>query len=85
MDKDLVAALISMTLNERIANDRLTTFTEFLNSVQDASYDRITLDQWTSFLDFCHECEDLNDYDEESSAWPTLIDDYVEYMENLQK
>eukprot|EP00541_Cyclophora_tenuis_P007094 CAMPEP_0116566758 /NCGR_PEP_ID=MMETSP0397-20121206/14629_1 /TAXON_ID=216820 /ORGANISM="Cyclophora tenuis, Strain ECT3854" /LENGTH=232 /DNA_ID=CAMNT_0004093673 /DNA_START=180 /DNA_END=878 /DNA_ORIENTATION=- len=79
LDKDLVTALLHLVLNERIAGDRLSTFISFLESAK--GYTRITLDQWVSFLDFCYECEDLSTYDEANSAWPVLIDEYVEYME----
>lgn len=83
LDKDLVVALLKMVLKGRIADDRLDTFCDFVESQQ--TYTRITLDQWTSFLDFCYECEDLSSYDESTSAWPVLIDEYVEYMEEKQK
>ena len=79
----MVIALIQMTLKDRIAADRLETFCSFIETQQ--TYTRITLDQWTSFLDFCYECEDLSTYDESNSAWPVLIDEYVEYMEEQQK
>uniref|UniRef100_A0A7S0KXW4 Defective in cullin neddylation protein n=1 Tax=Asterionellopsis glacialis TaxID=33640 RepID=A0A7S0KXW4_9STRA len=84
LDKDMVIALLGMILTEggRIPQDRLDSFCQFLESSK--SYSRITLDQWTSFLDFCLECEDLSSYDEATSAWPVLIDEYVEYMEDLQ-
>jgi Cullin binding len=83
LDKDMVDALLKMTLKGRIADERLETFCAFLEKQE--SYTRITLDQWTSFLDFCYECEDLSTYDESMSAWPVLIDEYVEYMEEHQK
>eukprot|EP00529_Nitzschia_sp_RCC80_P027409 CAMPEP_0113491018 /NCGR_PEP_ID=MMETSP0014_2-20120614/27343_1 /TAXON_ID=2857 /ORGANISM="Nitzschia sp." /LENGTH=253 /DNA_ID=CAMNT_0000384803 /DNA_START=128 /DNA_END=889 /DNA_ORIENTATION=- /assembly_acc=CAM_ASM_000159 len=83
LDKDLVDALLKLTLKGRVGDDRLDTFCKFLESQQ--SYTRITFDQWTSFLDFCYECEDLSTYDESMSAWPVLIDEYVEYMEEQQK
>jgi hypothetical protein len=79
----MVVALLSMILKGRIPADRLETFCTFCEGQE--SYNRITLDQWTSFLDFCHEVEDLSMYDESSSAWPVLIDEYVEYMEEQQK
>jgi len=69
---------MNMILKGRIPDDRLTSFCMFLEKKE--SYPRITLDQWSSFLDFCHECEDLSSYDEGTSAWPVLIDEYVEYM-----
>jgi hypothetical protein len=80
LDKELVVALLPMVLKDRVAKDRLTTFLEFLESCTE--YGRITLDQWTSFLDFCLEVPDLKDYDESTSAWPVLLDEYVEYMES---
>lgn len=72
-------AMLQLVLKERVASDRLDTFCTFLEGSK--TYKSITLDQWTSFLDFCYECEDLSSYDEANSAWPVLIDEYVEYME----
>lgn len=83
LDKEMVVALMKMVLTERLAADRLDTFLTFLESQK--SYTRITLDQWSSFLDFCYDCEDLSTYDESTSAWPVLIDEYVDYMEEQQK
>lgn len=83
LDKELVVALLKMVLQGRIPTDRLDTFCEFVEKQE--SYTRITLDQWASFLDFCYECEDLSTYDESSSAWPVLIDEYVDFMEEKQK
>jgi len=74
-----------MVLKGRVADERLNTFSDFLGQSKDETYSRITLDQWTSFLDFCYEVEDIADYDEATSAWPVLIDEYVEYMEKLQR
>jgi hypothetical protein len=79
----MVIALLKMVAKGRIPSDRLDTFCAFIDD--QTSYTRITLDQWTSFLDFCYECEDLSTYDESTSAWPVLIDEYVEYMEGQQK
>lgn len=75
--------MLNMILKGRIAEDRLESFCTFVDTQE--SYTRITLDQWTSFLDFCYECEDLSTYDESNSAWPVLIDEYVEFMEEQQK
>ena len=83
LEKDLVIALMQMVLKDRIASDRLETFCAFLEGSK--GYTKITLDQWVSWLDFCHECEDLSTYDEANSAWPVLIDEYVEYMEEKAK
>jgi hypothetical protein len=82
LDKDLVVALLQIVLKDRIPQNRLVSFCNFLEKSQ---YTRITLDQWTSFLDFCYECEDISSYDVNNSAWPVLIDEYVEYMEEQDK
>mmetsp|Transcript_21209 Transcript_21209/g.59043 ORF Transcript_21209/g.59043 Transcript_21209/m.59043 type:complete len:218 (-) Transcript_21209:325-978(-) len=83
LDKSMVTALLEMALKDRIPSERLETFCKFLEVQK--SYTLITLDQWTSFLDFCYECEDLSTYDESTSAWPVLLDEYVDYMEEQQK
>jgi hypothetical protein len=84
LDKDLVIPLLQMTLGgipPRISSTRLSSFCEFLESNNE--YTKITLDQWRSFLDFSLEFKDDNfgRYDEGESAWPVLIDEYVEFME----
>jgi thiol-disulfide isomerase/thioredoxin len=84
LDKELVVALLPMVLQNRLKTDRLESFIEFLVA-DETLYSRITLDQWTSFLDFCLEVQDLEQYDETTSAWPVLIDEYVEYMEAKAK
>lgn len=83
LDKEMVVALLQMVLKGRVKTERLDTFSAFTES--QSNYTRITLDQWCSFLDFCYECEDLSTYDESMSAWPVLIDEYVDYMEEQQK
>jgi hypothetical protein len=76
-----VVALQELVLKDRIDAKRLASWTRFLEESTGDTYSRITLDQWISFLDFCLECQDLDaDYDEENSAWPVLIDEYVDYM-----
>jgi hypothetical protein len=79
----MVVALLKMVVKGRIPADRLDSFCNFVEA--QVSYTRITLDQWASFLDFCYECGDLSTYDESTSAWPVLIDEYVEYMEEQQQ
>jgi len=74
--------------NDRISSNRLDTFCEFLETTKDDSYNKITLDQWRSFLDFSNEVPDdgsLMGYDESESAWPVLIDEYVEFLEKKRK
>lgn len=86
LDKDLVVGLMKLCLGGgRINAERLDTFCEFLETTKDEGYSKITLDQWRSFLDFSYEVTDLASYDESSSAWPVLIDEYVEFMEKKTK
>jgi len=85
LDCELVVMLLQLIFgttsaaSNRIPSDRLQSFSSFLEASK-KEYSRITLDQWTSFLDFCYECEDLSEYDEANSAWPVLIDEYVEHI-----
>ena len=71
----------------RIPATRLSSFCEFLETTKDESYSKITLDQWRSFLDFSLEFKEdtFDGYDEGESAWPVLIDEYVEFMEVKMK
>lgn len=79
LDKDLTIALWKMVFQDpRVPEDRVDSFCAF---VEESTYTRITLDQWVSFLDFCLEVPNLAEYDESNSAWPVLLDEYVEYME----
>ncbi|KAL7571117.1 hypothetical protein ACA910_014725 [Epithemia clementina (nom. ined.)] len=68
---------------QRVTTHRVEIFTTFL---EQTPYTHISLDQWTSFLDFCLEIDDdLSNYDESTSAWPVILDEYVEYMEDQMK
>ena len=90
LDQELVVALLGLLLGdgERVAKDRTDSFCQFLEAAAaDAKeqYAKITLDQWTSFLDFSLEVKDLDNYDESTSAWPVLLEEYVEfYMEKMR-
>lgn len=82
LQKDLVVDLIKLVLKDRVPSDRVESFCKFLESTSTDTYERITMDQWCSFLDFCNEVgDDVTNYDESTSAWPVMIDEYVEYIE----
>lgn len=66
-----------------VPRDRLESFSTFLE--ENKSVTKVTADQWISFLDFCLEVKDLSTYDESQSAWPVLLDEYVEYLEAQQQ
>ncbi|KAK9918420.1 hypothetical protein WJX75_004024 [Coccomyxa subellipsoidea] len=43
----------------------------------------ISKDTWIQLLDFCRAVrQDLSNFEESGSAWPYLLDDFVEYMRN---
>lgn len=84
LDQELAIALMALVLKDRLSQDRLMAFFQFLE-LHTTQYSHITLDQWCSFLDFCLECDDLSTYDEVNSAWPVLIDEFVEYLEQQGK
>ena len=86
LDKDLAASLLSLCLagGDRVAPVRRDSFAAFLTDSRDPSHARVTLDQWRSFLQFALEYPDdaslKAGYDEEESAWPVLIDEYVDHL-----
>eukprot|EP00594_Rhizosolenia_setigera_P013245 CAMPEP_0178962460 /NCGR_PEP_ID=MMETSP0789-20121207/14379_1 /TAXON_ID=3005 /ORGANISM="Rhizosolenia setigera, Strain CCMP 1694" /LENGTH=203 /DNA_ID=CAMNT_0020646617 /DNA_START=381 /DNA_END=992 /DNA_ORIENTATION=- len=93
LDKDLALDLMSLLLKDRnIPEDHMKYFAEFLRQTKDRVYDRINMDQWISFYDFAIDAQysnlpdDLEENYDESSGWPVLIDDYVEFvLEKLKK
>jgi hypothetical protein len=83
LQKELAAELLTLVLKDRVPSDRLISFCKFLEST--SSYAQVTMDEWCSFLDFSNEVgDDVSNYDESTSAWPVMIDEYVEYREKQQ-
>jgi hypothetical protein len=74
-----------MLVKDRIDANRISQFQSFLADTKDMSYNKVTLDQWLSYLDFCLECSDISKFDEASSAWPVLIDDFVDYYNTMKE
>ena len=78
IEKDVCIALLQLTREGR-NNPHLTSFVAFLEASSSPNTARITLDQWTGFLDFSLavgvDCEGADD----NAAWPVLIDEYVEW------
>mmetsp|Transcript_31012 Transcript_31012/g.29620 ORF Transcript_31012/g.29620 Transcript_31012/m.29620 type:complete len:222 (+) Transcript_31012:221-886(+) len=73
IEKDVIAAMIPMVLD----TNRAPHVTYFLEFLQTCTHQRITLDQWDSFLQFQYTVNlDLKNYDEDG-AWPLLLDEYV--------
>ena len=73
IEKDMVISLLQMVLAGR-NNLHLESFCDFLTQCDTT---RITLDQWTVFLEFSLTIGvDCKGYDE-NSGWTVLLDDYV--------
>jgi hypothetical protein len=86
IEKDMIVALLQMVLAER-NNTHLNSFCAFLEASGEEAV-RITLDQWTSFLEFSTLIpEDCAGYDEddENCSWPVLIDEYVDWKQKSKK
>ena len=76
--------LVSMVLQnskDRVCTaERLAAFVAFLEASED--YQMVKLDEWSSFYEFSLQVKDLSEYvDDGSSAWPVMMDDFVEYLE----
>ncbi len=77
IEKEIALALLPVILDINRA-PHLNYFMEFLQ--QNTKISRVTLDEWDQFYDFnCRINIDLSNYDADSSAYPVLIDEYVEY------
>ncbi|CAE6426738.1 unnamed protein product [Rhizoctonia solani] len=51
---------------------------DFIN--EKGTYKAVTKDLWGMMLEFCRTVQpDLSGYDEEEAAWPTLLDDFIEW------
>ena len=83
MEKELAIGLLDVLLLGR-NNSHGETFKKFLEQSKDPNYNRVTLDQWTSFFEFSTTFgSDLTAFDTNSS-WPVLLDDYVSWMKSGQ-
>ena len=87
LDKEFVVALLGLLFadegEQRVPKERIDSFCQFLDAKD--HYAKITLDQWTSFLDFSWEVKDLENYDESMWAWPVMLDEYVEYYKETMR
>ena len=83
LDNEFVQDLMPIVLDANRA-PHLHTWLAFL-ATRPAT-EAITADQWDSFLLFNSTVSlDLKGYDEVNGAWPCLIDDYVEYVQEQNK
>eukprot|EP01089_Gocevia_fonbrunei_P019542 TRINITY_DN6949_c0_g1_i4.p1 TRINITY_DN6949_c0_g1~~TRINITY_DN6949_c0_g1_i4.p1 ORF type:complete len:289 (-),score=59.15 TRINITY_DN6949_c0_g1_i4:169-1035(-) len=81
IEVDMAVGLLNLLLSNRYVHAK--NFVEYLG--QQTSTRAINLDQWTNLLEFCATVsEDCSNYDE-SAAWPTLLDEYVQWLQNGRK
>lgn len=74
---ELDTAVEMLGIAMRPDEPHLEPFCAFLQ--QQTEYKSVNNDQWMGFFRFCQEVSaDCSDYDE-SSAWPLLLDNYVEW------
>jgi DCN1-like protein 4/5 len=72
-------------LNMVLDSNRCIHLTNFLEFLQTTSYKSLSLDQWDSFYLFSQSIDlDCSNYDEDS-AWPILLDEYVEWRVSANK
>ncbi|KAJ8614123.1 hypothetical protein CTAYLR_004625 [Chrysophaeum taylorii] len=77
IEKDIVVSLLPIAICGRSLHT--VPFVAFLDEAASTTT-RVTLDQWCSFLEFSDKVTtDFEGYEEDSSAWPLLLDEYVEY------
>ena len=77
LEKDIVHALLPIAIGDRSCHT--TAFLKFLDEGTQPNQ-RVTLDQWTSFLEFSVKVKsDFSGY-EQDGAWPLLLDEFVEYQ-----
>jgi len=77
LDRDTVVVLLPMLLMGRM---RLATqIVRFLTGPCKAT--TVSSDEWNSILEFCREFDDkgLEAYDSDDGAWPSMLDDFVEW------
>lgn len=79
LEKEVVAALLPMLLD----NGRSPFVKDFCAFMEEStSLSRVSADEWNSFLMFSNAFPSgtVTGFDEDSS-WPTLIDEFVEYLQ----
>ncbi|KAI8597467.1 hypothetical protein EDD21DRAFT_215885 [Dissophora ornata] len=75
MPLETACAMIQTVMKGRPHEKRFVEFLEVKKPVK-----VINKDQWYNFLDFSDSiAEDMSNYDGASSAWPVLLDEYVEW------
>lgn len=75
LEKEMVIAYLPMIVGSR------SCFTDqYIEFLKSAPISRISSDEWNSFLEFSKEFESGIDKYEDDGAWPTLLDDFVDWL-----
>lgn len=76
IEKDAAVTIVSMVIGKHFP--LVKTICKYLTEVRD-DVKGITKDQWINIYDFCKTIKpDLSNYDD-LSAWPLLLDEFVEW------
>lgn len=65
--------------------DKFSRLEDWITFIEDVNQRSVTRDTWDMILEFCIYLDknpDLDEYDEEG-AWPSIIDEFVEYLKAL--
>jgi len=80
LEKAFVVELLPIVIDSSRA-PHLALFLQYLNTLPENT--TISADQWDSFLMFNSVVSlDLTGYDEDSGAWPLLLDEYADWRNN---
>jgi len=83
LEKAFVVELLPIVVDASRA-PHLSHFLRYLNTLPDST--TISADQWDSFLMFNSVVGlDLSGYDEDTGAWPVLLDEYVDWRNSEKK
>ncbi|KZV70637.1 DUF298-domain-containing protein [Peniophora sp. CONT] len=77
-------ALTLWTVTLAPAYPVVTEVVEFVNEA--GSFKAVNKDLWSMMLEFCNTVKaDLSNYDADDGAWPTMIDDFVDWKKSKDK
>eukprot|EP00003_Mantamonas_plastica_P027311 TRINITY_DN582_c3_g1_i2.p2 TRINITY_DN582_c3_g1~~TRINITY_DN582_c3_g1_i2.p2 ORF type:complete len:180 (+),score=47.63 TRINITY_DN582_c3_g1_i2:359-898(+) len=67
-----------------LVTDKLPRAADFIQFMNDKEITHMNKDQWNSFVEFNQTVVDFDSYDE-TAAWPTLYDEFVDWVKDPKK
>jgi len=84
-EKKMIDIETADAMMQIVVGDRLYFAPLFLKFLKQSSHKGLNIDQWMCFLEFAKTTnKDLSNYDE-SSSWPLILDDFVEWVKAEEK